>query len=508
MNERVGLYLRLSCEDDEREQESQSITNQRDFLIDYIQKRGWQIVDTYIDDGFTGTNFNRPSFQRMVRDIEQDRINTVITKDFSRLGRDYITTGFYLERYFPEHRVRYIAVNDGIDTMEANSQGNAMSPFVSVMNDFYARDISKKVRSALIAKKKRGKFVGTYAPFGYRKDPADKGHLLIDDETAPIVQNIFHWYLSGMGLCKIADQLTKADVPTPSQSKNATFTQMRFPGMWNDVIIRRILTNPTYAGDLTQNRSSSISYKVSKRTIIQPENWIVVQGTHEALITRECFKDVQRLIQVRGYAYQNNGKTTSSHLLTGIAFCADCSAPMTFSRNDTRVYMRCATSKKHGKLRLCTTHSIREDKVEKEVCNSLRQIAEQVEESEIQRWAQEKEVDSTFLRQKKQLEQKLEKSSAVLLSLYKDKVDGLIDEQMFTIMQEKTKAEHQKIHEMLEELEERLQNRTTLQNKVELMKQVLQFDEIDRNTLALLVDRVLIHEDKKIDIVFSFENPF
>ncbi|MFZ5985827.1 MAG: recombinase family protein [Bacillota bacterium] len=186
----VGLYLRLSKEDDTYNQ-SESILNQKDYLSDIVIKNGWTLVDTYVDDGFTGTNFDRPGFNMLLNDIEEKKINLVITKDLSRLGRDYIKTGYYIEQYFPEHGVRFIAVNDGIDTFSQNNSNNDLSPFKSVMNDMYAKDISKKVRSTMDNKRANGKFIGAFAPYGYVKSPENKNKLVIDPETSPIIKQIF-----------------------------------------------------------------------------------------------------------------------------------------------------------------------------------------------------------------------------------------------------------------------------------------------------------------------------
>lgn len=215
---RAAIYCRISREDSGLEQ-SESIVNQRDFLQRYVKEQGWQLYDVYIDDGFTGTSFDRPGFKRLLADIEAKRVNLVITKDLSRLGRDYITTGHYIERYFPEKRVRYIAVNDNIDTY-IDSMGNDITPFRSVINDLYARDISVKVRAAMDSKRKEGKFIGAFPPYGYLKDPTDKNKLILDEETAPVVAQIFQLYVEGWGLSQIARWLNEEGIITPLERKD------------------------------------------------------------------------------------------------------------------------------------------------------------------------------------------------------------------------------------------------------------------------------------------------
>ena len=253
---RAGLYVRLS-RDDGADKVSESIKNQQDFLLRYAAEQGYEVAEIYADDGWSGTNFDRPAFQRMIRDIEEKKINLVLTKDLSRLGRDYILTGHYLERYFPEHQIRYIAVNDGIDTFE-NSIANELNPFKAVMNDMYARDISNKVRTALTTKKQNGKFIGAFAPFGYQKSAEDKNKLEVDPLTAPTVKRIFQLFLSGESMKRIAQRLTQEGVLTPSKQRQA----QRGADRWNDVMIKRILTNETYIGNLTQNRTRKINYKL------------------------------------------------------------------------------------------------------------------------------------------------------------------------------------------------------------------------------------------------------
>ena len=249
MENMTALYLRLS-RDDGTEKDSESILNQKEFLLDYAKKHGLNVVGIFADDGWSGLSFDRPDFKRMLTMIERGGINTVITKDMSRLGRDYIQVGYYLDKYFPMHGVRYIAVNDAVDTGEMNST-NDMTPFRAVFNDMYAKDISKKVRTALETKKNSGKFIGSLAPYGYKKNRHDKNHLVIDEETAFFVRRIYKEFLAGETILGIAHKLSSDNIPTPSAHKNLTATQRYFKGIWNDAIIRRILTNPTYAGNLT-----------------------------------------------------------------------------------------------------------------------------------------------------------------------------------------------------------------------------------------------------------------
>ena len=259
----VGLYIRLSREDDDKAYESESITNQKSLLLQYVKENNLRVYDIYIDDGYSGTNFDRPNFNRLLRDIELGKINMVITKDMSRLGRDYIGTGNLIEKYFPEHNVRYIAVTDNIDTF-LDSSNNDIAPFKAIMNDMYAKDISKKIKSSLRAKQKEGKFVGGRTPFGYDQDPDDKNHLVVNEEQALVVKRIFDMCLDGLSFFKIAKRLTNEGVKTPAGYYSFEWKSnynLKY-GEWHSKTIRDILTNQMYIGDMVQNRRSKVNYKV------------------------------------------------------------------------------------------------------------------------------------------------------------------------------------------------------------------------------------------------------
>ncbi len=259
----VGLYVRLS-KDDGRQKESESIENQKAYLLAYCKEKGITDYRIFSDDGYSGLYFDRPGFTEM---LKIPALDTVITKDLSRLGRDYIKTGYYIENYFPMHGIRYIAINDNIDTFRGADE---MLGFRTVMNDMYARDISKKVRTALLTKKQAGKFIGSRAPYGYIKK---EGRLAVNPKEAKTVREIYRQFLFGEGMSSIARNLTRWHILSPMGD------------VWNDVTIRRILTNPTYAGHLTQNRSERLSYKLKKRRILPEKEWISVQHTHMPIVS-------------------------------------------------------------------------------------------------------------------------------------------------------------------------------------------------------------------------------
>ena len=501
----TALYLRLS-RDDGNLSESESIMNQKEFLLDYANRNKFHVVTILSDDGYTGTSFDRPAFQELLALIEDGKINTVVTKDLSRLGRDYIQTGYYLEQYFPLHRVRYIAVNDNIDTM-CQTGGNDMTPFRAVFNDMYAKDISKKVRTALTTKKNTGKFIGAVAPFGYQKDPKDKNHLMIDEEAAAYVRQIYKEFLAGESLIGIAHNLTMRKVPTPSQYKNLTATQKSCKGVWNDTIIKRILTNPTYIGNLRQNTTRKINYKINKKVNLSKEEWVIVENTHEPIVSQEEFEAVSQLLLKR--SYQKRKRPGKPHLLSGLVFCKDCGGGMSFVKeSESRTYLTCSRWRKNAKLGLCTSHSIRESHVEEIVKEKLKELASAINTSEILT-----EADAFFHFENRDedllasLQRKLEVCKATALALYKDKASGILTEKEYLELSESLKTERDVYEQSIEELSQKQKQQSTLHDIEELLYQIISFEKLDRITLLMLVDRIYIGKNKEIEIIFKFDNP-
>ncbi len=289
--EKAALYMRLS-RDDGTEGESESIAGQRLFLFDFCRKNSFDIVREYVDDGFSGTNFDRPSFREMISDAKTKKFTVVITKDMSRLGRDYIATGEYIERFFPENGIRYIAVNDGVDTGRETG-GNEMIAFRAVFNDMYAKDISKKVRCALDARRASGKFIGSTPPYGYAKDARDRTKLVPDENTRKNVERIYREFIDGKSMLSIARALSADGVLSPSAQKDEKGNKDK---KWNSVMIKRILSNPTYAGDLTQGFVRKVNYKTKKRIRCGKDSRFTVCETHEPLVTKEMFEKASVLL--------------------------------------------------------------------------------------------------------------------------------------------------------------------------------------------------------------------
>jgi site-specific DNA recombinase len=503
MNQRAGLYLRLS-RDDGPDRVSESIKNQEDFLVRYAQEHGFEIVEIYReDDGYTGTNFARPGFGRMISDIEKKRIDTVITKDLSRLGRDYIGTGYYMEQYFPMHNIRFIAVADGIDTA---CRDDGMNPFRAVFNDMYAKDISKKVRASLDSKRYSGKFIGSAAPYGYQKDPEDKNHLIVDEETAHYVRYMYRLFLDGYTLRAIANRLSEEQIPTPSQKKGICAEQKRFSGTWNEAMVKRILTSETYIGNLTQNRVTKVNYKVKKRVRRPMEDWIVVENTHEAVVSRDMFDAVQERMAKR--RYEKRSRSGGEHVLSGLVKCADCGSPMTFvCSGGGYTYLVCSGWKRHAKLGVCTSHCIREDMVLGTVQAVLRDItSETVDMDELK-----KSVSDTWKERRESTGgeemglQELERIQKILMQLYQDKAEGRLCEEEYL---ELLRGFREKREALQKRQDKKMEIRIDCEEEInKRVEEILNFEAPDGQILKSLVKEIEVDADKNLTIHFWFQSP-
>ena len=313
---KVGIYCRLS-RDDEAMSESSSITTQKEMLTKYVQENGWEVADYYVDDGVSGVTFQRPDFIRMIEDIDRKRIDMVITKDLSRLGRDYILTGHYVEVYFPSKNVRYIALNDGIDTIHDN---NDIAPFKAIINEMYAKDASKKIRSAIKTKAQLGYFMGSYAPYGYMKAPNDCHKLLIDEDAAAVVRRIFKMFLQGAGTMNITKTLNREGVKTPMQHlmmrNPEMFKSPKWQGkkLWSHCVVRTFLKNIMYLGHMVNGRQTTRSFKCQEVVYNDKSDWIVVENTHEPIISQGDFDEVQRLMEFK----RKPARDGKPHIFSGL----------------------------------------------------------------------------------------------------------------------------------------------------------------------------------------------
>ena len=516
---RVGLYIRLSREDGDKE-ESSSVTNQREILKRYVSEQpNFFIVKEYVDDGWTGTNFDRPKFKEMIADIEAGIIDTVITKDLSRLGRERLGVGHYTEIYFPEHNVRYIALLDNIDTyMDAGM--NDMAPFKGVINDMYVRDISKKIRSSLIERKKAGNFLGVTAPYGYKKDPNNKFHLVINEKEAEVVKRVFRLYLEGNGLTKIAQILTKDGVPVPGESRNIGKTRKTaLYSSWKQTTIRRILDNRVYLGELVQFKRRKINYKSKRRITVPEEERYICKGTHEAIIDEEDFNTVQNILK-KNKSFKG---TKHDYLFKGLLYCAECGARLNITYSNYAL-------KKYGEYRytticysysrlysdICTRHSNSIPELEevlikhiKEVCS--RYINENLQDELISMAKKQKQLELKQISNEKRLEtleQKIADIGLYIKNLYMDKVKGVVSENDYiSLVSDFTKDRDNLIKEK-EELITIINNqKPQIDETAKIEKLAKEFISLEKPTKQLLnelIEKITISENKEINIYFKF----
>ena len=511
MDYHAALYIRLSKED-ESEGPSESVNNQQSLLTEFVRQHRLSVYDTYIDDGWSGTNFDRPSFQRMIADIEARKVNMVITKDISRLGRDYIMTGHYMERYFPEHRVRYISLLDGIDT-GVDSTANDITPFRAIMNDMYAKDISKKISSVKHDKQRKGLFIGGKAVYGYKLHPTEKNRIVIDEDAATVVRYIFGMALEGMSCRQIAVRLNAESIPTPATYAGLTVANPGpYTGQWSSERVSDMLQNETYIGNMVQGRVRKINYK-SKKCIKQDRrNWIVVEGTHEPIIDWETFDKVRVLLNSR----KHTRSRTYDFLLKGLIFCHECGYPLaTINRKTTsgedRLFFVCRTYQRFTKAGVCTSHTIKEQTVTRAVVEKVREVCrDYLREDQLLPQAQrevaqalaeadnEKEISS--------LKVKIDSLTAHLDKVYMDKLSGILDEADFQRVYTKVKADRAALEQRLSQLDRpdySPKEQADLAKK--LVERFLETASTNRELLVSLIDRVELTEDKHIFVKFRFK---
>ncbi|HJJ10060.1 MAG TPA: recombinase family protein [Clostridiaceae bacterium] len=516
---RVGLYIRLSREDGDKE-ESSSVTNQREILKRYVSEQpNFFIVKEYVDDGWTGANFDRPKFKEMIADIEAGIIDTVITKDLSRLGRERLGVGHYTEIYFPEHNVRYIALLDNIDTY-FDAGMNDMAPFKGVINDMYVRDISKKIRSSLIERKKAGNFLGVTAPYGYQKDPNNKFHLIINEKEAEVVKRVFRLYLEGNGLTRIAQILTKDGIPVPGESRDIGKTRRTaLYSSWKQTTIRRILDNRVYLGELVQFKRRKINHKSKRRITVPEEERYICRGTHEAIIDEESFNAVQNILK-KNKSFKG---TKHDYLFKGLLFCSECGARLNVTYSNYAL-------KRYGEYRytticysysrlysdICTRHSNSIPELEevlikhiKEVCS--RYINENLQDELISMAKKQKQFELKQITNEKKLEtleQKISDIGLYIKNLYMDKVKGVVSENDYvSLVADFTKDRDNLIKEK-EELIKIINNQKPQIDetaKIEkLAKEFLLLEKPTKQLLNELIEKITISENKKINIYFKF----
>lgn len=520
----AALYLRLSREDGDKE-ESDSVVNQKELLNQYISlEPDIVLYDVYVDDGWSGTNFDRPDFIRMMADIKAGKVNCVIVKDLSRFGRNYIDVGQYIEKIFPLLDIRFISVTDNLDSVKSpHSMNTIMVPFKNLINDEYCRDISNKVRSSLDMKRKQGKHIGSFACYGYKKDPEDHNHLVIDEEAAEVVRDIYRWYISGMSMLSISQKLNAMGVPNPSSYKKMQGLKYKNRyenigrGKWPDSSIRRILNNQMYIGNLVQGTLKIKSYKVQVAQRQDKEDWIIVENTHEPIISKEDFETVQDLL------LRNTRKApekTTVHLFSGYVTCGDCGRSMARKENHHAygdyTYYVCKTHTKIDKT-ACSRHTTRADKLENIVLSSIQtQVALAVDMDDAIRSIS---TNANASKESNRLEKLLEKAKdevkeveTMTLDLYPDWKSGVISKEEYLELkkrfEDQKKNSMKKIRDLQDKIDDIEKGQSGSNQFIDNFIMYKNIDKLTREVVVALIEMIYIYENNKIKIVFKYQNPF
>ena len=521
---RVAMYLRLSQDDEKYDKdfkaESNSISNQRLQIQDYIDKNEeMELAKEYVDDGYSGINFERPAFKEMMEDVITGSINCIVVKDLSCFGRDYIDSGRYLQRVFPSLDIRFIALNDNYDSFTASeTEKNLVIPFKNFINDNYCRDTSAKVRSVCKVKRKQGQFISNYAPYGYEKDKEDKHKIVIDKEVEYVVRKIFSMKLEGYSSYSIAKHLNDNGIPSPMEHKKAkgirykTGFSTKAVAKWDTPSVNRILINEIYIGTLQQGKREKINYKLDKVVSKNKSDWIEIEDNHEAIIDPHDFEIVQKLLKCDIKAKTVGEK---ADLFSGLLFCKDCNAQMT-KKVDKRgktptVYYICSS---YNKGHNCSRHSIKQEELQRTVLEMIRHYIQYLGEYEsVSEKIKEMEVSYELFQKidKRQEYTKKNKAKFELLksSLYQDLKEGIIAEEEFYDMREfytNRIVESELILEKQSKEIARLYKKSLgNQNFLADIKKYQNIGTLERGLLVRLVDKIYVLEDKKIEIQFNYD---
>lgn len=513
----VGIYCRLS-NDDERDGESVSIENQKLLLQRYVREQGWNEIDVYIDDGYSGTNFQRPGVQRLIADAKAKRINVILVKDLSRFGRNYIEFGQYTDYLFPSIGCRFIALNNGIDTMKNDGSTDVMC-FLNLFNEFYSRDTSKKVKAVKKACAEDGKFMGIHPPYGYKRDPLDKHHFIIDEETAPLVRRMFAMRASGTPFRKIATTLNDEGIQPPGElyyQRQGRSDPRRVNHLWNESTVKVMLRNEAYIGNMVQGKCGTLSYK-SKKLVSKPkEDWIRVEGTHEPIISREIWDTVVAIDQKR--VRKSDTADGVRSIFTGLVYCADCGFKMRnqverFTYQDGRPgrysSFICGSYSRSGKS-ACTIHTIYEDVLKQLVLADIREKAQYAEYDRERLLAQiirmkDKELHSrtaSYEQELKTISARVSELERLMQNLYEDKCTGVVPQTVFQTLMKKYEMERAQKAAAIPELERKvrmqMENRHDADRWAEIIRRYTEITELDETILFELVDRIEVGETRKV----------
>lgn len=508
----TALYERLS-RDDEQAGESNSILNQKKYLEEYARQKGMRNIRHFCDDGYSGVSFNRPGFAALLEEIEAGRVENLLVKGLSRLGRNYLQVGYYTEMIFPNADIRFIAINNGVDS--ANQSENDMTPFINIFNEFYAKDTSRKIRAVFKAKGQSGKPLSTNPPYGYVKDPEDKTHWLVDEEAAEVVREIFRLCIQGYGVSEIAKEITKQHILNPTAYAKAGGRSVPDNRggdndyTWRGSTVSHMLSRPEYLGHTVNFKTYRKSYKQKKQLKRDPSEWQIFENTHEAIVDRETYDIVQRIRNGR----RRRTPMGEMPLLSGMVFCADCGAKLYQVRSTKfrpgQEYMVCATYRKKGKDQ-CNSHQIRNSVIEEFLLDGIRSMTAYVREHEDEfvemvTKLSKAETEKALRDKKRELEQaetRVHKLDTIIQRLYEDNVEGKISNERFAKMAENYESEQKSLERRIIELRSSIatqkENCINVNSFVALVRKHTDIQELNAEVIREFVERVEVFQPARV----------
>ena len=507
------MYLRLS-KDDGINSESNSIINQRELIQSYAEKNEIEIVKEYVDDGYSGTNYDRPALKNMMEEISRkDRaFDIIIVKDLSRFGRDYIGAGTYIQKIFPQLHIRFISINDNYDSKNADmSDTNLILPIRNFINDSYARDISNKVKSSQKIKREKGEYIGSFAPYGYKKSEENKNKLIVDENVRDVIEGIFDRKLKGYSSKAIAEELNSLGTDSPKvykEKQGLRYTggfKVLKGGNWSAKTVNRIIENEVYIGTMVQGKSATINYKNKKQIEKDKRNWVKVEHTHEGIISKEVFYIANRMLKRDLY----NTKEKKIDLFSGMLFCKDCSSPLIRRtvkyKEKEQVFYICS---KYNKEKSCTRHSLKKEDLEEIVTGIFKEyllfhenLYQKIQTVDVTKGI--KDTGIAVIQREKEMTQNL------LSSLYVDLEEDIISKEEYQMFRGNYLEKIMKLNENIENrkkkqeaVKERIKN-----NEMWLfdLKQYKALTKLDRLSVVMLIDKILIGENKEIEVIFNHQ---
>ncbi len=520
---KVAMYLRLSKEDiNKSRNESESILNQKQMINTFINEReDLELVSIKIDDGYSGSNFDRPAFKELMEEVKNKEVDCIIVKDFSRFGRNFIEVGKYIEEIFPFMGIRFIAINDNYDSLDVNNSNDIIVPFKNLINDAYLRDISIKIRTQLDSKKKNGDFIGSFATYGYLKDPKNKNKLIVDEYASKIVKEIFKLKLEGFTHSKIANKLNEEGILCPMEYKKyiglnfSTGFKTSSKAKWNHNTIIRILKNPVYIGVLEQSKFTTLNHKIKNKIENKKDKWIICNNSHQPIIDKDTFDTVQKLMLSDTRIASNNEKLS---LFSGILYCGDCGRSLIRKNYGTKekryIYYVCSGAvKKTG----CTKHSIRDKVIEELIFKIIKShIKNIVNLEQVLKYIKnvsyiEKEIEKININNENN-KKELKKLEEQKFKIYEDYKNGLLDKLEYQLFSkkndEKIELVKERINNSEKEITKLLKDDGKEQNFIEYFKKYQNIEKLDRKIIISLIEKIYVYEDCKIEIKFKFQEPY